>query len=147
MAADPANATEADHELMEYFADLYKNSNKGIKGRGKDRKIASSKKARKEAGENVDTSMTVDTELGSPENSSLANSNVDASYDFSAAEMDEDNNIVDRSSYDATTQQQQQLPPMRQSHLGAPTFSLGGYPDHAALTDISRYSIDRSKFP
>ncbi|KAI9790348.1 MAG: hypothetical protein M1816_005166 [Peltula sp. TS41687] len=32
--------TPADRELWEYFATLYKNSNKGIKGRGKDRKIA-----------------------------------------------------------------------------------------------------------
>lgn len=32
--------TAADKELWEYFATLYKNSNKGIKGRGKDRKIA-----------------------------------------------------------------------------------------------------------
>ncbi|KAI1002559.1 hypothetical protein K3495_g5642 [Podosphaera aphanis] len=31
----------ADKELWEYFADLYKNSNKGIKGRGKDRKVGS----------------------------------------------------------------------------------------------------------
>jgi hypothetical protein len=29
-----------DKELWEYFASLYKNSNKGIKGRGKDRRIA-----------------------------------------------------------------------------------------------------------
>ena len=29
----------ADKELWEYFANLYKNSNKGIKGRGKDRKV------------------------------------------------------------------------------------------------------------
>jgi hypothetical protein len=31
-----------DKELWEYFAGLYKNSNKGIKGRGKDRKVGSS---------------------------------------------------------------------------------------------------------
>lgn len=30
----------ADKDLWEYFSDLYKNSNKGIKGRGKGRKIA-----------------------------------------------------------------------------------------------------------
>jgi hypothetical protein len=30
----------ADKELWEYFSTLYKNSNKGIKGRGKDRKIS-----------------------------------------------------------------------------------------------------------
>lgn len=31
----------AEKELWEYFANLYKNSNKGIKGRGKDRKVGS----------------------------------------------------------------------------------------------------------
>lgn len=31
--------TAMDKELWEYFATLYKNSNKGIKGRGKDRRI------------------------------------------------------------------------------------------------------------
>jgi len=30
----------ADKELWEYFSTLYKNSNKGIKGRGKDRRIS-----------------------------------------------------------------------------------------------------------
>ncbi|RKF53293.1 Zinc finger protein 79 [Golovinomyces cichoracearum] len=33
------NVHAADKELWEYFANLYKNSNKGIKGRGKDRKV------------------------------------------------------------------------------------------------------------
>lgn len=32
--------SEKDRELLDYFASLYKNSNKGIKGRGKDRRIA-----------------------------------------------------------------------------------------------------------
>ncbi|KAF2254006.1 zinc finger protein-like protein OZF [Trematosphaeria pertusa] len=32
--------TEKDKELWEYFSSLYKNSNKGIKGRGKDRRIS-----------------------------------------------------------------------------------------------------------
>ncbi len=31
--------SEGDRELWEYFSTLYKNSNKGIKGRGKDRRI------------------------------------------------------------------------------------------------------------
>lgn len=31
----------SDKELWEYFSSLYKNSNKGIKGRGKDRRISS----------------------------------------------------------------------------------------------------------
>ena len=30
----------SDKELWEYFSSLYKNSNKGIKGRGKDRRIS-----------------------------------------------------------------------------------------------------------
>ena len=30
---------EGDGELRAYFAELYKNSNKGIKGRGKGRKV------------------------------------------------------------------------------------------------------------
>jgi len=34
-----------DRELWGYFAALYKNSNKGIKGRGKDRKISPSSKS------------------------------------------------------------------------------------------------------
>ncbi|KAJ9218749.1 transcriptional regulator family: C2H2 zinc finger [Paecilomyces variotii] len=34
--------TPKDRELWEHFAELYKNSNKGIKGRGKDRRISSS---------------------------------------------------------------------------------------------------------
>jgi len=34
------NVTQDDKELWEYFASLYKNSNKGIKGRGKDRRIS-----------------------------------------------------------------------------------------------------------
>ena len=31
--------SESDRELWDYFSTLYKNSNKGIKGRGKDRRI------------------------------------------------------------------------------------------------------------
>lgn len=42
--AEPINPQ--DRELWEYFATLYKNSNKGIKGRGKDRRITPSSKSR-----------------------------------------------------------------------------------------------------
>jgi hypothetical protein len=34
-----------DRQLWEYFATLYKNSNKGIKGRGKDRRISPTSKS------------------------------------------------------------------------------------------------------
>lgn len=33
------DVSEADRELHDYFRELYKNSNKGIKGRGKQRKV------------------------------------------------------------------------------------------------------------
>lgn len=33
------HVSAADREIWEYLADLYKNSNKGIKGRGRDRKV------------------------------------------------------------------------------------------------------------
>jgi hypothetical protein len=39
---DPVSV--ADKELWEYFSTLYKNSNKGIKGRGKDRRISTTSK-------------------------------------------------------------------------------------------------------
>jgi len=38
---DYDSVCKADRELWEYFASLYKNSNKGIKGRGKDRRVGS----------------------------------------------------------------------------------------------------------
>ncbi|KAF5985955.1 hypothetical protein FBULB1_2687 [Fusarium bulbicola] len=41
--ASGEEVTEADRELFEYFATHYKNSNKGIKGRGKCRKVADRK--------------------------------------------------------------------------------------------------------
>ncbi|KXH69377.1 hypothetical protein CSAL01_07722 [Colletotrichum salicis] len=38
--SDMDGLTDAQSEIHIYFADLYKNSNKGIKGRGKDRRVA-----------------------------------------------------------------------------------------------------------
>jgi len=43
--------TPQDRELWEYFATLYKNSNKGIKGRGKDRKISCTARSTKLGGQ------------------------------------------------------------------------------------------------
>lgn len=40
------SVSSQDRELWEYFAQLYKNSNKGIKGRGKDRRISPSSSPR-----------------------------------------------------------------------------------------------------
>ena len=36
----PSEVSDQDRELWEYFANLYKNSNKGIKGRGKHHRVA-----------------------------------------------------------------------------------------------------------
>ena len=36
---DVSNVSAEDREMWEYFATLYKNSNKGIKGRGKNRRV------------------------------------------------------------------------------------------------------------
>lgn len=41
---DSGPSNPQDRELWEYFSTLYKNSNKGIKGRGKDRRISTTKR-------------------------------------------------------------------------------------------------------
>ncbi|KAI2732836.1 transcriptional regulator family: C2H2 zinc finger [Penicillium roqueforti] len=41
----PMNMNAADRDLWIYFAGLYKNSNKGIKGRGKDRRISMTRRS------------------------------------------------------------------------------------------------------
>ncbi|KAF3483603.1 putative C2H2 transcription factor (Azf1) [Arthroderma uncinatum] len=46
MITEPDRMNPQDAEMWEYFAMLYKNSNKGIKGRGKDRRVSSTAKAR-----------------------------------------------------------------------------------------------------
>ena len=38
-ADDGKHMSDEDKKLWEYFSTLYKNSNKGIKGRGKDRRV------------------------------------------------------------------------------------------------------------
>ena len=51
-----------DRELWDYFSILYKNSNKGIKGRGKDRRIVTSlKNGQSEKDENRGRSDSSDT--------------------------------------------------------------------------------------
>lgn len=55
----------ADRELWVYFAGLYKNSNKGIKGRGKDRRISTTKRsdAQSSCG-SMDRTQSVESEEG-----------------------------------------------------------------------------------
>jgi hypothetical protein len=52
---DPTELTSpSDRELFEYFAELYKNSNRGIKGRGKDRRIVGTRKPKPDGGSGDD---------------------------------------------------------------------------------------------
>ena len=77
-----------DRELWEYFSTLYKHSNKGIKGRGKDRRISPASKStpsprqdNRSRSESSDASR--DEEAGSYDGSSVKQGSVssDVSYD------------------------------------------------------------------
>jgi hypothetical protein len=139
----------ADRELFEYFAELYKNSNRGIKGRGKDRKITGTKKARPNDGEVGGNDHQNGRHhqggaggdmhsLGSPNGSCGSNSNPDGGFDFAGGHMDEDEESSVDSSYE------QQLPPMRPGgNVGM--VAMGGYAEDtmAIHTDMAKYSLDR----
>lgn len=57
----------ADRELWIYFAGLYKNSNKGIKGRGKDRRISTTKRSDAQSScDSMDRTQSVESEEGVP---------------------------------------------------------------------------------
>ena len=68
-----------DRDLWEYFSELYKNSNKGIKGRGKGRKIAAMPAA---------TSPTTETGAGGAGMRSTGS--VDSSREFFARQKEEE---------------------------------------------------------
>jgi hypothetical protein len=133
--------TSADRDLFEYFAELYKNSNRGIKGRGKDRKISGVKKH-----------PAVDTENGkhghdmsitSPNGSNTSNG--DHSYDFSSNgphPMEDDDGSVG-----SPYEQQQQLPPLRPGNdMGPPGMGFFHENPMNMHTHIAKYHLDR-KFP
>jgi hypothetical protein len=141
---DGDDISVADRELFEYFAELYKNSNRGIKGRGKDRKITGTKKPRladgemgSDAGRHAGGDMH---SMTSPGGSCGSNSNPDGGFDFSAGHMDEE----DESSVDSPYEQQQ-LPPMRPGAGPVAMVTMGAYPDDtmALHTDMAKYSLDR----
>ncbi|CAG7981775.1 unnamed protein product [Penicillium nalgiovense] len=61
----PMNMNAADRELWIYFAGLYKNSNKGIKGRGKDRRISTTKRSDAQSScDSMDRLQSVESEEG-----------------------------------------------------------------------------------
>ncbi|KAF2680701.1 zinc finger protein-like protein OZF [Lentithecium fluviatile CBS 122367] len=94
--------TGTDKELFEYFASLYKNSNKGIKGRGKDRRISAAPSSAASSSASY-TSQTAtspnrnyvgnfqhDGSDRSSRSSSMASDNTqrgDHSYDFNSSAM------------------------------------------------------------
>lgn len=66
---DGEHMSPQDRKLWEYFAGLYKNSNKGIKGRGKDRRISPSSKTNVSADGNRRPSADDQARRGSYEDS------------------------------------------------------------------------------
>jgi uncharacterized Zn-finger protein len=130
-----------DKELWEYFADLYKNSNKGIKGRGKDRKVSGTQRARNEEGEVGGGSASASDDR-SAQMSLSPSSNADG-YDLGSAEMDDESSVG--SPFDAVTQQQ--LPPMRGSDRRG--GQVNGYnidAEYGAPDNMAHYSMERKMY-
>jgi hypothetical protein len=117
--------TQQDRELFEYFADLYKNSNKGIKGRGKDRKISGTKKSYTDDGDHRDDIMTSPTSCGS--------GSQQESYDFQ-------HDMEDESSVESPYHDQQHLPPLRGA--GPNSLVMGGFSDEMSMTDMAKFRLD-----
>ncbi|KAI5310668.1 hypothetical protein KEM55_003791 [Ascosphaera atra] len=63
---DTQYMTPQDKELWTYFASLYKNSNKGIKGRGKDRRVSTARRSDTSASSSVSTISGDDNQSQSP---------------------------------------------------------------------------------
>ncbi|KAL1972471.1 hypothetical protein VTN31DRAFT_6885 [Thermomyces dupontii] len=65
--ADPSMLAPEERNLWAYFAELYKHSNKGIKGRGKDRRVAIRSKPNNSDGGPSDTGKSTPSRQGSEE--------------------------------------------------------------------------------
>ena len=165
---EPDEISPVDRDLFEYFAELYKNSNRGIKGRGKDRKISGAKKSRSAAangaragaggagggrgtrggagGKQHAHQEMAAAIIASPNGStaSTATSGSEPNYEFApngtTAHLDEDEDEGSSSPYD-----QQQLPPLRPSNeMAAPSMDMiyGNDPMNMH-THIAKYHLDR----
>lgn len=131
-----------ERDLFEYFAELYKNSNRGIKGRGKDRKISGVKKARPDS---KDRKHNQGASITSPNGSSTSNGDHNYEFDGSGSvQMEEDDDgSVGSPGYE---QHQQQLPPLRPvNDMGPP--GMGMMYDHPMglhpPTHMAKYHLDR----
>lgn len=159
---EPDEISPVDRDLFEYFAELYKNSNRGIKGRGKDRKISGAKKSRSAAAANGGRAgagggggggrsgrgggskqhghQEMVAIIASPNGStaSTATTGSEPNYEFApngtTTHMDEDEDEGSSSPYD-----QQQLPPLRPDMAGM-IFAEDPMNVH---THIAKYHLDR----
>ncbi|KAL9078087.1 MAG: hypothetical protein Q9157_002998 [Trypethelium eluteriae] len=89
------SVSAADKDLWEYFATLYKNSNKGIKGRGKDRRInavsSSPSSASVSSGSTVRNHDRRQSRSSSASDDSYQTTRThDSGYDLGAMDVDED---------------------------------------------------------
>ncbi|KAL9093346.1 MAG: hypothetical protein Q9165_004087 [Trypethelium subeluteriae] len=86
----------ADKDLWEYFATLYKNSNKGIKGRGKDRRINAVSSSPSSASVSSSASTIRNHDRRQSRSSSASDDSYqttrthDSGYDLGAMDVDED---------------------------------------------------------
>jgi len=127
-ARDVNNISPGDRELFEYFADLYKNSNKGIKGRGKDRKISGSKKSYA-----TDDEMNREDMITSP--TSCGSGSQADEYNFQH-DMDDDS-TAESPYHDGS----QHLPPLRVQGPGG--LVIGGFGDDGmTMTDMAKFRLD-----
>ncbi|KAJ5779021.1 hypothetical protein N7457_006741 [Penicillium paradoxum] len=87
----PMNMSTADRELWIYFAGLYKNSNKGIKGRGKDRRISTTKRSDAQSScDSMGRIQSVESEEGAPKMQMRRGSFEDGFSAYNASSSDGD---------------------------------------------------------
>lgn len=137
---NPDEISQEDRELFEYFAELYKNSNRGIKGRGKDRKIQLGSKKAQAADRAAGKHASQDMSITSPNGSSHSNGDPGYGFNGDGSHMDED----DDGSVGSPYEQQQQLPPLRPGNEMAPPALGMMYDDPMNMhTHIAKYHLDR----
>lgn len=143
---EDAPVAAADRELWEYFATLYKNSNKGIKGRGKDRKIAGTS-GRTFKGDGSDGVFTRDSSRNKSGSPSTTHSHSSSSvhgvphegYDFGSAAAElaiGDGSVVEVTTAAGAAPIPVQIPPSTSSpyahHPAGPMHPYGsGHPTSA----------------
>ncbi|KAI9672420.1 MAG: hypothetical protein M1829_004499 [Trizodia sp. TS-e1964] len=118
MLSEEELVAQTDKELWQYFAQLYKNSNKGIKGRGKDRKIASTTRSFSKYSTKNTSVLSNENENGRAARSMSSDSQQHNTYDFTrpVEDMEIDDQSSVASSY-GQAQNPQQNHPAQQHHV------------------------------